>query len=76
MLDPATNRMQVRRVDVNSTRYGIARRYMIRLRRDDLENPVKLQKLAESAGLTPNAFRDRFASIVAAEPPALHLATN
>lgn len=76
MLDPATNRMQVRRVDINSTRYGIARRYMIRLRRDDLENPVKLQKLAESAGLTPEAFRDRFASIVATEPPPLHLATN
>lgn len=74
MLDPETNRMQVRRVDVNSTRYAIARRYMIRLRRDDLEDADKLARLAATAGLTTEAFRERFAAVVADEPPALHLA--
>ena len=39
MLDPATGRARVRMVDVHSTRYAIARRYMIRLRRDDFEDP-------------------------------------
>ena len=33
-----------------STRYAIARRYMIRLRRDDFEDPHELAKLAATAG--------------------------
>lgn len=74
MLDPRTNRMQVRRVDVKCTRYAIARRYMIRLRRDDIESPGRLARLAAAAGLSPDAFRDRFAPIVAHEPPSLQLA--
>ena len=73
MLDPETNRMQVRRVDVNSTRYAIARRYMIRLRRDDLEDDAALARLAKGSGLTPEAFRERFDAVVADEPPSLHL---
>ena len=48
---------------------------MIRLRRDDLENPEKLARLAKSAGLTSEDFQQRFASVVATEPPALHLVT-
>ena len=42
MLDPETGRTKVRLVDVDSTRYSIARRYMIRLRRDDFERPEAL----------------------------------
>ncbi len=74
MLDPKTNRMQVRRVDVNSTRYAIARRYMIRLRRDDLENEQKLMRLSMVSGLSSDAFRARFEPVVAHEPPSLQLA--
>ena len=74
MLDPRTNRMQVRRVDVNSTRYAIARRYMIRLRRDDLEDQDKLARLSMVSGLSADAFRERFEPVVAHEPPALELA--
>jgi 6-phosphofructokinase 1 len=73
MLDPQTNRMQVRRVDVNSTRYAIARRYMIRLRRDDLENQDKLTRLTMVSGLSADAFRERFGPVVAHEPPSLQL---
>ena len=76
MLDPETNRMQVRRVDIHSTRYAIARRYMIRLRRDDLEDEGELRRLAEVAGLSPDEFRERFQPVVADEPPSLHLATS
>ena len=39
LTDPATGRSKVRLVDIASTRYAIARRYMIRLRRDDFDNP-------------------------------------
>ncbi len=74
MLDPQTNRMQVRRVDVNSTRYAIARRYMIRLRRDDLENQDRLTRLTMVSGLSAAAFRERFGPMVAHEPPSLQLA--
>jgi 6-phosphofructokinase 1 len=46
LLDPETGRAKIRMVDIRSTRYAIARRYMIRLRRDDFEEPLKLAKIA------------------------------
>ncbi len=57
MLDPATGRARLRLVDIHSTRYAIARRYMIRLRRDDFEDPHQLAKIASAAGLSLEAFR-------------------
>jgi ATP-dependent phosphofructokinase / diphosphate-dependent phosphofructokinase len=71
MLDPATGRARVRLVDVTSTRYAIARRYMIRLRRDDFEDPHALAKLATSVRLTEQDFRSQFEHLVAIEPPPL-----
>jgi ATP-dependent phosphofructokinase / diphosphate-dependent phosphofructokinase len=71
MLDPATGKARIRMVDIHSTRYGIARRYMIRLRRDDFDNPDKLARLARSANLSPEEFRREFESVVANEPPPL-----
>ena len=65
--------MHVRRVDVHSTRYAIARRYMIRLRRDDFVEDRDLAAIAKIAGLSPEAFRERFQPVVAFEPPALEL---
>ena len=73
MLDSRTNRMQVRLVDIESTRYAIARRYMIRIRRDDLEDPVILARLAASSDINTDEFRVRFQSIVGYEPPSLNL---
>ena len=49
MIDAATGRTKVRLVDITSTRYAIARRYMIRLRRDDFDDPHELAKLATTA---------------------------
>ena len=46
MMDPKTGRMRVRMVDIHSDRYMIARRYMLRLRRDDFEDPHELAKFA------------------------------
>jgi 6-phosphofructokinase 1 len=73
MLDPATGRTRVRLTDVTSTGYAIARRYMIRLRRDDFEDSRKLARLAATVKLTPEAFRNEFQSLVANEPPPLVL---
>jgi 6-phosphofructokinase 1 len=63
----------VRTVDIHSTRYAIARRYMMRLRRDDFDNEQKLARLAHTAGLAPEAFRARFEYVVRDEPPPLVL---
>jgi 6-phosphofructokinase len=71
LTDPDTGRSKVRLVDIASTRYAIARRYMIRLRRDDFNNPQKLANLAKSANLSPEQFRREFESVVANEPPPL-----
>jgi 6-phosphofructokinase 1 len=38
----------------------VAREYMIRLDREDLEDPDKLCPIAAAAGLSPEAFRDRY----------------
>jgi 6-phosphofructokinase 1 len=71
MLDPVTGRARVRLVDTSSTRYAIARRYMIRLRRDDFEDPYTLAKLATTVGLSEREFRRQFEHLVEAEPPPL-----
>ncbi|MEO8077290.1 MAG: diphosphate--fructose-6-phosphate 1-phosphotransferase [Acidobacteriota bacterium] len=71
MIDAATGRTAVRLVDITSTRYAIARRYMIRLRRDDIEDPHEVARLANTAHLTPEEFRREFEYLVAAEPPPL-----
>ena len=58
--DPATGRVQIRLVNVESSSYQVAREYMIRLDREDLEDPEKLGPIAAAAGLTPKAFLDRY----------------
>jgi 6-phosphofructokinase 1 len=71
LIDRETGRTRVRMVDIHSTRYGIARRYMIRLRREDFEDPHESAKLAATAGMAPQAFRREFEYLVEAEPPRL-----
>jgi len=73
MIDGETGRTRVRLVDIASTRYAIARRYMIRLRRDDFEDPHELAKLAATARMTLEAFREQFGHLIAHEPPPLEV---
>ena len=73
MIDSQTGRTRVRLVNINSTRYAIARRYMIRLRRDDFEDPKELAKFAATAGLSLQDFRKQFEYLIELEPPPLHL---
>jgi len=74
LVDPTTGRARVRLVDVSSARYAIARRYMLRLRRDDFESDERLAPLATVAGRAVEEFRREFEYLVADEPPALRLA--
>ncbi len=71
LLDPRTGRTKVRMVDIHSERYGIARRYMIRLRRDDFEDVEELGRFAKIAGMSVDDFRREFEHLIDLEPPRL-----
>ena len=75
LLDPETNRTRIRYVNIRSTRYAIARRYMIRLRRDDFEDPHEVARFAAVAHLSLDEFRDQFEFLVQDEPPPLDFVT-
>ncbi len=71
MIDRETGRTRVRLVDIHSTRYAIARRYMIRLRRDDFDDPRELAKFAATVKMSVEDFRKQFEYLIGFEPPAL-----
>jgi 6-phosphofructokinase 1 len=73
LLDQETGRARIRLVDIHSTRYAIARRYMIRLRRDDFDDPHELAKFAASCGLSLQQFREEFGSLIEKEPPPMRV---
>ncbi len=72
-LDPETGKTRVRMVDINSERYRVARRYMIRLNREDFEDLHTVAKLAATAGVSIAQFRKTFEYLVAMEPPPIRL---
>ena len=71
LMDRETGRARLRLVDTHSTRYAIARRYMIRLRRDDFDDAHELAKFAATAGVSLEEFRQQFGYLVDYEPPPL-----
>jgi hypothetical protein len=73
MLDPVTGRIRVRRVDLMSARYRIARRSMIRLQREDFDDPHQLARIAATAGVSLEEFQRQFAYLIESEPPPLRL---
>lgn len=62
--DPATGKIKVRTVDISGTAYQVAREYMIRLEREDVEDPGRLSAIAEAAGMNPSEFRERYGYLV------------
>ncbi len=64
ILDPKTKRMKVRMVDTSSESYYVANQYMIRLRKDDFEDPHELAKYAATAGISLDQFREQFYYLV------------
>ena len=61
MRDPATGRTRVRMVDISSESYQVARHYMTRLEKADLQQPDVLARLAAAAAMSPQDFTRRFA---------------
>jgi len=64
MIDPATKKMRPRLVEVAGETYEVARRYMIRLEKDDFLDRARLEKLAAVVKLTPEQFTERFEYVV------------
>jgi 6-phosphofructokinase 1 len=71
MLDPQTGRTRVRMVDTETEYYKIARRYMLRLRRDDFADATEIGRYAAVTNLKPAEFRGQFEYLVNAEAPPL-----
>ncbi len=66
--DPQSGKTRVRRVDIDTPSYKVAREYMIRLEREDFSDPEKLRLLSQAASsdkqrCTPEQFRDRYQHI-------------
>jgi ATP-dependent phosphofructokinase / diphosphate-dependent phosphofructokinase len=68
MMDRNTGRVRVRMVDIDSDRYMIARRYMLRLRKDDFEDSSELAKFASVLGISLEEFQTQFSYLVESEP--------
>jgi 6-phosphofructokinase 1 len=62
--DPQTGRVRVRQVNVESSSYRVAREYMIRLEREDLEDGERLEAIANAARMSAGNFRHRFGYLV------------
>lgn len=60
LIDKRTDRIKIRYVDINTESYEVARKYMIRLEIEDLEDSRKIKKLIKSTNLTANEFREYF----------------
>jgi 6-phosphofructokinase 1 len=63
LTDPATGKTRIRQVDLSSNSYRVAKEYMIRLEREDLDDPEKLAPIAAAANVT-DEFRERFGYLV------------
>ena len=63
--DPTTGKTRVRRVDIDTPSYKVAREYMIRLEKEDFRDDEKLRQLAQAASSAQKIcpaeqFRDRY----------------
>ena len=60
IIDPKTNKTRVRMVDPSSESFYIARRYMLRLNKTDFDDPHELAKLAATAKISIDEFKNKF----------------
>jgi len=67
LFDPTSAKVKVRVVNKDSVFYRIAREYMIRLEPEDFLDSSKLKRLAVTAGITPERFKEEFYYVVERE---------
>jgi ATP-dependent phosphofructokinase / diphosphate-dependent phosphofructokinase len=64
MLDPKSGKIRVRYVDMESEMYQTLWAYMIRLKKEDLEDPEMRAALAKAGNLSENELVSRFGSFL------------
>lgn len=64
IIDPVTKKTKVRLVEPTSENYQVARQYMIRLTKDDFDDPHELARYAATAGISINEFKKQFEYLV------------
>lgn len=64
IIDPKTLKTKVRMVDPASESFYIARRYMLRLNQADFDDPHELAKLAATAGMSIETFKQKFSYLI------------
>lgn len=64
MMDPKTGKIRVRYVDIESEMYQTLDAYMIRLRREDFDDPAALTRLSQAANMPETDFAKRFGPVV------------
>ena len=62
LIDKRTNRTKIRYVDINTESYEVARKYMIRLEKEDLDDSKKLRNMSKSTNLSEKEFKNYFTS--------------
>jgi 6-phosphofructokinase 1 len=60
-IDHQTGQGKLRTVDITAESYHVARDYMVRLEPKDFSDEARVAKLAQSAGMSPEDFKTRFA---------------
>jgi len=68
ILDSKTGKMKIRMVDTESEAYKIASNYMIRLNKDDFEDPHELAKYATTVGISLKEFEKQFKYLISDIP--------
>jgi 6-phosphofructokinase 1 len=63
LLDPKTGKTRIRTVDIKADDYLMARRYMIRLEKDDMDGEA-LKKLSTAVKMSAEDFKKRFSVAV------------
>ena len=59
--DKNTNKTSIRKVDINSLYYDVARRYMTRIENDDLKDKKKLIQISKISKLSLKEIKQKFA---------------
>lgn len=64
ILNPETGATRIRYVDIKTEAYEVPDKYMIKLKREDFEDPKQLRKLARTANMKPQEFVEYFSKAV------------
>lgn len=64
LINKKTNRTKVRFVDITTEAYEVARKYMIRLEKDDLEDTKKLRAMSRVTSISPKEIKNYFSDVI------------